>query len=75
MLRTKRNIHPNTDVASHTDQYAPRALTSLASAMLVRCCGGTLMSSVLLWSIIAMILGFAVAGFVAAESVHSRFDH
>jgi hypothetical protein len=43
--------------------------------MLVGCCGGTLMSSVLLWSIIALILGFAVAGFIAAESVHSRFGH
>lgn len=34
-----------------------------------------LMSSVLMWSVIAMILGFAVAGFIAAESVHSRFHH
>ena len=35
VLRTKRNVHPITDVASHTGQYAPRALTSLASVMLV----------------------------------------
>ena len=37
--------------------------------------GGSPMSSVLLWSIVAMMVGFAVAGFIAAESVHSRFNH
>lgn len=33
------------------------------------------MSAVFLWSVLALILGFAVAGFIAAESVRSRFDH
>lgn len=33
------------------------------------------MSAVLLWSVVALIFGFAVAGFIAAESVHSRFHH